>query len=120
MNPQGRPPQAWRPLTCPIQHGQQDGGDPRCVTVADPKLAHELLEEDADRLGEGVGEARDDEAAQEDGPAPAPVGSLDARWALVDRSSSHGQEVLFCVPEEEEAGLTWQRVTAPQCRDRHT
>uniref|UniRef100_A0A480IY48 Monocarboxylate transporter 4 n=1 Tax=Sus scrofa TaxID=9823 RepID=A0A480IY48_PIG len=83
---------------CPVQHGQQDGGDPGRVTVADAELTHELLEEDADRLGEGVGEARDDETAPEDGPAPAPVRGLDACRALVDHGPSHGQEGWFRVP----------------------
>lgn len=100
-------PRGWRPLTCPVQHGQQDGGDPGRVAVADPKLTHELLEEDADRLGEGVGEAGDDKAAQEDGPAPAPVGGFDTCWALVDHGPSHGQEGWVLVPEKEAGRLTW-------------
>jgi hypothetical protein len=84
-------------LTCAIEHSQEDGGDPGCVTVANPELMNELFEEDADGLGEGIGEACDDETAEEDGPAPAAIRGLDTRGTIIHHGSSHGQEGWFCL-----------------------
>lgn len=81
--------------TCAIEHGQQDGGDPGCVAIANPKLPNELLEEDADSLGEGVGEASDDKAAEEHSPAPASIWGLDTCGVLIYHSASHVQEGWF-------------------------
>ena len=75
--------------TCAIEHGQQNRGDPSCVTVAHSKLPDELFEEHADRLREGVGEACDDETAHQDRPAPAPIWGLHPTGALVHRHTSH-------------------------------
>lgn len=60
-------------ITCPIEHGQHDGGDPGCVTVAHVEIFHELLEVDTDGFREGVGEAGDYKAAKEHNPSPATI-----------------------------------------------
>ena len=75
--------------TCAVKHCKQNWGDPGGVTVADIKLADQLLEEDADSLGEGVGEAGDDEAAGQHCPAPAAVWRLHAGRPVVHHCSSH-------------------------------
>lgn len=63
-------------ITCPIEHGQHDGRDPGCVTVAHMEIFHELLEVDTDGFWEGIGEASDHKAAKEHDPAPATIRGL--------------------------------------------
>lgn len=92
-----------QPPTCAVEHGQQDGGDPRRVAVSHAKLPDQLFKEHADRFGEGVGEARDDEAARQHGPAPAAVGSLHAARVQVQGNTSHdalGRDALSQRPTE--------------------
>lgn len=63
-------------ITCPIEHGQHDGRDPGCITVAHVEIFHELLEVDTDSFWEGIGEAGDHKAAKEHDPAPATIWGL--------------------------------------------
>lgn len=67
-------------ITCPVEHGQHDGGDPGCVTVAHVEIFHELLEVDTDGFWEGIGEAGDHKAAEEHDPAPATIRGLHGSW----------------------------------------
>lgn len=78
-----------RRLTCAIKHGQQDGGDPGGVAVADLKLPDQLFEKHADRFGERIRETGDDEAPSQDRPAPAPIRSLHAARVHVHSNTSH-------------------------------
>lgn len=74
--------EAYPSITCPIEHGQHDGGDPGCVTVAHVEIFHELLEVDTDGFREGIGEASDHKAAKEHDPAPAAIRGLHGSWEL--------------------------------------
>lgn len=62
-----------RRLTRGVHDRQHDGGDPRDLTVAGVEDDLDVLEEDRDGLGEGVGEADGDEGSEDHGPAPAAV-----------------------------------------------
>lgn len=69
-------------ITCPIEHGQHDGGDPGCVAVAHMEIFHELLEVDTDGFWEGIGEASDHKAAEEHDPAPTTIWGLHRSWEM--------------------------------------
>lgn len=88
-----RSPRSWGGVTCAVEHGEQNGGDPRRVAVANPKLLNQLLEENADGLGESVGEAGDDKAAGQHGPAPSTVRGLHSGSSVVNHGSTHD---AFC------------------------
>lgn len=75
--------------TCSIKHGQQNGGNPCSVTVSNAKFPDEFFEEDTDCLWKGVGESCDDKTAEKDSPAPASIGSFDARWTIINYHCSH-------------------------------
>lgn len=62
-----------RRLTRGVHDRQHDGGDPGDLTVAGVEDDLDVLEEDRDGLGEGVGEADGDEGSEDHGPAPAAV-----------------------------------------------
>lgn len=62
-----------RRLTRGVHDRQHDGGDPCDLAVAGVEDDLDVLEEDRDGLGEGVGEADGDEGSEDHGPAPAAV-----------------------------------------------
>lgn len=67
-----RQPQT-KTLTSGIHHGQHDGWDPRHLAVGGIEDLLDVLEEDSDGLGEGIGEADGDERSQHHDPPPASV-----------------------------------------------
>lgn len=96
-------PRTNQPPTCAVEHGQQDGRNPRRVAVSHAELPDQLFEKHADRLGESVGEARDDEAARQHRPAPAAIGGLHAARVRVQGNASHdalGTDALSQKPTE--------------------
>lgn len=92
-----------QPPTCAVEHGQQDGRDPRHVAVSHAELPDQLFEKHADRFGESVGEARDDEGARQHRPAPAAIWGLHASRVQVQGNTSHdalGRDALQEKPTE--------------------
>lgn len=60
-------------LTRSVHDRQHDGGDPCDLTVASIEDDLDVLEEDSDGLGKGIGEADGDEGSEDHGPPPAAV-----------------------------------------------
>lgn len=83
-------------VTCAIEHGKQNWWDPGSVTVSNTKLPNQFLKENTDCLGESIGEPRDDEAANQHGPAPPSIRCLHSRRSIVNHGSSHGAFCLWC------------------------